>query len=188
LTVDEFAAGVYEVDGILECLHDRVAVNLDHRLVVALLAAFKRVPQVLKELAVDGMRLARSVVGFPRSRGDSFFLDGPVDGEAACLQVSLFGKEEQDDRAVVQTQVRVQAAGPLVLGEAVRDVVEDDGDVAVGGELVACGRAVEVYAAKTLAVKLLEAPPGPGGDLHRLFPRRNHRYVPTQALFGPPIS
>jgi hypothetical protein len=61
-----------------------------------------------------------------------FSCTGPVDAEAAGLQVGVLRKEAEHDRVMFQAQIGVELAGALVLGEPVGDPVQDDRDVAVG--------------------------------------------------------
>jgi hypothetical protein len=53
--------------------------------------------------AFFGRLPVQTAVGSPRSWGDAFLLDRPVDTEAAGLQVSFLGKEEEDDGVVFQS-------------------------------------------------------------------------------------
>jgi len=42
----------------------------------------------------------------PQSCSNPFALDGPVNGEAAGLEIALFGEKEENARAVVEADVR----------------------------------------------------------------------------------
>ena len=65
--------------------------------------------------------LVRHVAGLPRSCGDAFLFDRPVDAEAAGVQVGLLREEKEHYRVVFQAEVRAELTGALMLGEAVGD-------------------------------------------------------------------
>lgn len=112
-----------------------------------------------------------------------------MDRKAAALKVALAGEEEAYQRVIFEAEVGAELAGAFVLGEAVGDLVEDDGDVdvTVGGELVAGGRAVEVDAAQSAAVEHFQALPGLGGNFQGLLSRGDHGSKSSLNSFFPPI-
>lgn len=121
----------------------------------------------------QGVRLLQAS---PRSCGDPFLSDRPVDADAAGLQIGFFHEEEEHDRIVFQAQIGAELTGPLVFGETVGNRVQDnsDIDVALGRQLVAGTRAIKVYGPQMIAVDLGQAPVGLGRDLQCLLPRRYH--------------
>ena len=104
-------------------------------------------------MATHGL-MVRTVAGLPRSCDDAFLFDRPVNAKAAGIQVGLLRKEKEHDRVVFQAQVGAEFARAFVLGETVRDRVQNDGnvDITVRRQLTACARAVEIYATQSVTV------------------------------------
>ena len=91
---------------------------------------------------------------YPVSYGYALAFDCPVNRIFALLIIILRREKEGDERIVFQAHIGAELAGILDFFEAAFDIIQNDGDIniTVGGELVTCGRAVKIDAAKPLSV------------------------------------
>ena len=77
-----------------------------------------------------------------------------MDSKSTFSIIAFAHKEEADESIVFQTYLRSKIAGPFMLVKTAGNLIENDSNIniAVGGELVTCGRAVQVNSSKTFSV------------------------------------
>ncbi|HXK37036.1 MAG TPA: hypothetical protein VJ553_05650, partial [Candidatus Paceibacterota bacterium] len=59
----------------------------------------------------------------------TFLFDRTMNADATGFEVSRLSEEKEYDRVVFKAQIGAELTGALVLGEAVGNSIQDDGDV-----------------------------------------------------------